>query len=169
MPLHRYLPFILLSLGTGLIPVTAHEHGAEGVPEGKAVSPDPLDSILWIHIFTMITAFGVIIPFGMVLGIIRSRWHVPVQVLGTVLAVLGWLLGHAHKGRQFAPNIHAAFASSLMSMLALQVGLGIYLRLHLEKGWHGVARWHLVRLHGIVGKVMPVVSWTQMLFGGITA
>ncbi|RPB05704.1 hypothetical protein L873DRAFT_1661934 [Choiromyces venosus 120613-1] len=170
MSLHRrYLPLILLSIGTRLVPAAAHDHHGEGIPEGEAVSPDPLDSILWIHIFTMISAFGIIFPFGMVLGIVRSRWHVPVQVLGTALAVLGWLLGHAHKGRQFAPNIHAAFATSLMSMLALQVGLGIYLKLHLEKGWHGVIRRHMVRLHGIVGKVMPVVSWTQMLFGGITA
>ncbi|CUS10934.1 unnamed protein product [Tuber aestivum] len=169
MSLRRYLPFLLLALGIRLVPVTAHEHHAEEIPEGEAVSPDPLDSILWIHIFTMMAAFGMVLPFGMVLGLVRSRWHVPVQVLGSVLAVLGWFLGHAHKGRQFAPNIHAAVASSLMGMLALQVGLGIYLKLHLEKGWHALARRHLVRLHGVVGKVMPVVSWTQMLFGGITA
>jgi hypothetical protein len=89
--------------------------------------------------------------------------------VATVIALMGWFLGHAHKGRQFAPNIHSAFASSLMSMLATQVGVGIYLKLHLERGVHGRVRPFVVTLHGILGKAMPLVSWVQMLFGGITA
>lgn len=149
--------------------VDAHEHHDDKIPDGQAVSPDPLDSILWIHIIIQTVAFGLIFPTGVVLGIVRSRWHVPVQVVGSVLAVLGWFLGHAHKGRQFARNIHASFASSLMLMLIIQVGLGIYLKLHLEKGIHGRIRRSVVFGHGIIGKVMPVVSWVQMLFGGITA
>ena len=100
---------------------------------------------------------------------IRSRWHVPTQVLGTVLAIAAYFLGHKHKGRQFAPNIHAQFANTLGFMLALQIMLGIYLKLHLEKGFWGLIRPWLVRMHGVVGKALPVVSWTQMLFGGITA
>lgn len=99
--------------------------------------------------------------------IVRSRWHVPVQVVGTVIAVVGYFLGHAHKGRQFAPNVHHSFANWLMLMLAAQVGLGFYLKLHLEKGGQGRIRWIFVLAHGVLGKIMPVVSWTQMLFGGI--
>ena len=101
--------------------------------------------------------------------IVRSRWHVPVQVLGTALAVLGYFLGHAHKGRQFGPNIHSHFSSSLMLMLFTQIILGVYLRLHLSKGMHGRIRKPVVLVHGIIGKLLPVVSWVQMLFGGITA
>jgi hypothetical protein len=56
-----------------------------------------------------------------------------------------------------------------MLMLAIQIGLGIYLRLHLEKGINGKIRRYAVSAHGALGKVMPVVSWVQMLFGGITA
>lgn len=78
-------------------------------------------------------------------------------------------LGHVHRGRQFASNIHASFASSLMSMLALQAALGVYLKLHLENGFHGRVRSIIVSLHGVLGKAIPVVSWVQMLFGGITA
>jgi hypothetical protein len=101
--------------------------------------------------------------------IVRSRWHVPVQVVGTAIAILAYFLGHAHKGRQFAPNIHEAFATSLMLMLVIQVILGVYLKLHLSRGIHSRVRPWAVRLHGIVGKVMPIASWIQMLFGGITA
>ena len=100
---------------------------------------------------------------------IRSRWHVPLQTFGTVLALLAYFLGHKHKGRQFAPNIHAMFANSLGLMLATQVLIGIYLKLHLERGINGRVRRHVVRAHGVLGKLLPVASWVQMLFGGITA
>src|SRR5450432_4162621 len=100
---------------------------------------------------------------------VKNRWHVPTQVFGTILAIVGYFLGHAHKGRQFAPNIHAFFATWLNLMLAVQVGLGIYLRLHLEKGFQGKLRRYFVITHSIIGKLMPVVAWVQMLFGGITA
>lgn len=47
--------------------------------------------------------------------------------------------------------------------------MGAYLRLHLEKGINGQLR-KVVRLgHSILGKVFPVASWVQMLFGGIAA
>lgn len=101
--------------------------------------------------------------------IVRSRWHVPVQIVGTIIAVLAYFLGHAHKGRQFAPNIHASFANLLMLMMIIQVVLGVYLRLHLAKGIHGRIRRLIVPVHGVLGKIMPLVAWAQMLFGGITA
>jgi len=40
----------------------------------------PVDPLLWIHIALQTLVWGVIFPTGMVLGISRSRWHVPVQV-----------------------------------------------------------------------------------------
>jgi hypothetical protein len=101
--------------------------------------------------------------------LIRSRWHVPVQSLATCLAILGYFLGHAHKGRQFAPNAHGAFAPILHSLLAAQVLLGVYLKLHWERGIHGRIRWFALRLHGPIGKLLPVAAWTQMLLGGIAS
>lgn len=117
-----------------------------------------------------IFAWGILFPTGMVLGIVRSRWHVPCQTLASGLAILGYILGHAHKGRQFAsPNVHAKFASWLMFMLLAQVVLGVYLRLHLERGFQGKIRKWFVLGHGVLGKVIPVAAWVQMLFGGIVA
>ncbi|EEP79541.1 conserved hypothetical protein [Uncinocarpus reesii 1704] len=157
----------LLALSLTVV-VHGHEHH-DDLPEGQFVSVEPLDSILWIHILLMTVAFGFIFPTGMVLGIVRSRWHVPVQILGTVVAFLAYFLGHMHKGRRFAPNIHAAFANSLMLMLIIQLVLGTYLKLHLSKGIHSKIRKYVVTLHGVMGKMMPLVSWIQMIFGGITA
>lgn len=56
-----------------------------------------------------------------------------------------------------------------MLMLISQIAMGIYLKLHLEKGIHGKIRKIVVKGHGIVGKALPVVTWVQFLFGGITA
>ena len=56
-----------------------------------------------------------------------------------------------------------------MLMLLVQVVLGVYLKLHLERGIHARIRRYTVMGHGVVGKALPVVSWVQMLFGGITA
>ncbi|KAK5459875.1 hypothetical protein LTS15_004004 [Exophiala xenobiotica] len=176
-------PLLLLCLQPLLFAsaVSAHGGHTDKIPEGEAVSPDPLDSRLWTHILLMIVSFGMIFPYGMVLGIIRSRWHVPVQIVGTVVATVAYFLGHMHKGRQFKhPNIHASFANSLVLMLIVQVGLGAGLKLHLEEksGWIGRmfggkmgrgGRRGVVVVHGWLGKVMPIVAWTQMLFGGIVA
>ena len=129
----------------------------------------------------MLLSFGIIYPIGMVFGLVKSKWHVPTQILGTVIAVPAYFLGHMHKGRQFkSPNIHASFANSLVLMTVVQVGIGVGLKLHLDerKGVVGRvfggkvgkgSRRGVVIVHGVLGKAMPIVAWTQMLFGGIVA
>ncbi|CAK7216102.1 hypothetical protein SBRCBS47491_002718 [Sporothrix bragantina] len=152
------------------LPAAAHEHGEDHIPEGETISVDPIDSTLWVHILLMTFVWGILFPLGMVLGIIKNRWHVPVQVVATALAILGYVLGHMHKGRQFVGgNVHAKFATPLFFMLIAQVTLGIYLRLHLERGFQGRIRPIFRIAHGTLGKAFPVLAWVQMVFGGITA
>ena len=55
----------------------AHEHHEELSEEQQNA---PVDAILWIHIFLQIGVWGVLFPTGMVLGMSKSRWHVPLQV-----------------------------------------------------------------------------------------
>jgi len=87
-----------------------------------------------------------------------------------LISVVGYFLGHAHKGRQFKHNIHSSFASPLMIILIAQLAIGVYLRLHLERGTLGtIRRWVLVPIHSTVGKVFPILSWVQMGFGAIAA
>ncbi|KAL2162896.1 hypothetical protein VTH06DRAFT_6732 [Thermothelomyces fergusii] len=145
-------------------------HHADKIPEGQTVSPDPIDTTLWAHIFVQMLAFGVLFPIGMVFGVVKSRWHVPLQVFSTALALLGYALGHLHGGRQFHPkNVHAEAANPLFLLMATQVAFGIYLKLHLEKGIHGRIRPFFRIAHSINGKAFPVYAWVQMVFGGITA
>jgi hypothetical protein len=51
----------------------------------------------------------------------------------------------------------------------VQVVLGGYLKLHIEKGFLGRMRKVLVRAHGVLGGIMPVAAWVQMLLGGIAS
>ncbi|TKX22215.1 hypothetical protein C1H76_5504 [Elsinoe australis] len=145
----------------------AHEHHGEGIPEGHAITQDPIDSILWTHIILQTFAWGILFPTGMVLGLVRSRFHVPVQVVASLLAIVGYFLGHWHKGRQFSPGAHSAFANWLMLLLIGQVSLGAYLRLHLERSFFGKSRVFFVKIHKVLGIIIPIAAWVQMLFGGI--
>jgi hypothetical protein len=45
--------------------VSAHEHHDEDLPPGQVITFDPVDSILWTHIFFMTLSFGVLFPTGM--------------------------------------------------------------------------------------------------------
>jgi hypothetical protein len=74
-----------------------------------------------------------------------------------------------HKGRQFSPSAHGKFAKWIMLLLIIQAGLGIYLKLHLERGFQGKLRKYFVAAHGVIGKALPLAAWVQMLFGGIAA
>lgn len=144
-----------------------HEH--HHMPEGEFVTGEPLDAIMWLHIFAMGIAFGVIFPIGMVCGLTKSKWHVPVQILGSCLAIAGYFLGHAHKGRSFpAGNIHSKFATWVMLTAIVQVSIGVILKLHIDRGFLGKIRQVLVKIHLVIAILFPVMSWVQMVFGAIT-
>lgn len=50
-------------------------------------------------------AFGILYPLGMILGLAKNKWHVPVQILASTLFVIGYFLAHAHNGRNYVINI----------------------------------------------------------------
>jgi hypothetical protein len=162
--------FVAVCLAATTLAHDHHHGGASKIQDDETVSKDPIDAILWAHIFIQITAFGVIFPLGMVFGMSKSRWHVPTQALGSALAAAGYALGHLHHGREFAEyNAHSLFAPILNLSLIAQVLMGVYLKLHLERGVHGRIRRVVRPVHSLLGKGMPVVAWTQMVLGGITA
>jgi len=59
--------------------VSCHEHH-DDTPIPTAEATAPIDSILWFHIFLQGAVWGILFPIGMVLGLSRSKWHVPLQV-----------------------------------------------------------------------------------------
>ncbi|KAF8956933.1 hypothetical protein BDZ97DRAFT_141459 [Flammula alnicola] len=141
--------------------VLAHPHH-DTLTEEQALAP--IDNILWIHMFLQAMVWGVMFPIGMVLGLTRSKWHVPLQATGYALTVGGYILGHSHKGRSFLHSFHGTFANILIIPILAQFVVGIYLKLHIhEKS----IRPYIVVVHGIIGKAYPILGWSQMLFGVI--
>lgn len=86
------------------------------------------------------------------------------QSTGIVLTIGGYILGHMHGGRKFLESAHGAFANVVIIFVAAQLGLGIYLKLHIHER---SIRPYVVILHGVIGKTYPIIGWTQMLFGAI--
>ncbi|EGN97018.1 hypothetical protein SERLA73DRAFT_185298 [Serpula lacrymans var. lacrymans S7.3] len=111
MPKLSTLPTFLSALVLTAVVVSAHEHHDE-LSEEEATAP--VDTILWIHMGLQALVWGILFPVGMVLGITRSRWHVPLQSAGFALTIAGIVLGHSHKGRQFLPSAHGVFANVLI-------------------------------------------------------
>ncbi|GJE98791.1 Ytp1 domain-containing protein [Phanerochaete sordida] len=160
MPRRTLLPAAaaVLSLAAA---AAAHEHHEHLDEEAQN---KPVDAILWIHIFLQMAVWGVLFPTGMVLGLSKSRWHVPLQSVGIALTLGGYILGHAHGGRAFLAGIHGLFANIMLAPIFLQLALGIYLKLHIHE--ESVRPW-AVRFHSVVGKAYPVIGWAQMLFGAV--
>ncbi|OLL24575.1 Protein YTP1 [Neolecta irregularis DAH-3] len=89
--------------------------------------------------------------------------------IGLFKVVLGYFLGHAHKGRQFQSNIHSNFAPWLLTIIFFQVSFGILLKGHYNTPTFGKILSFVVPVHSIMGKLIPVLSYVQIVFGGITA
>ncbi|KAG9082070.1 hypothetical protein FS749_007132, partial [Ceratobasidium sp. UAMH 11750] len=137
----------------------AHPHHGDGG------DPDaPIDAVLWLHILIQLTVWGGMFGVGMVLGITRSKWHVPVQATAYLITTVGYILGHSHKGRSFPESAHGTAANLILIPLLAQLSLGIYLKLHIHE--ETIRPWAVV-LHGIIGKSWLVIGWVQMLFGVI--
>ncbi|CAE7226463.1 unnamed protein product [Rhizoctonia solani] len=139
--------------------VSAHPHHENG-----GNSEAPIDAILWIHIVVQLLIWGGIFGIGMVLGITRSKWHVPVQSAAYLITAAGYILGHSHKGRSFPESAHGRVANFILFPLLAQLVLGIYLKLHIHE--QTIRPWAVVA-HGIIGKSWLIIGWTQMLLGAI--
>ncbi|CAE6454802.1 unnamed protein product [Rhizoctonia solani] len=139
--------------------VSAHPHHENG-----GNSEAPIDAILWIHIVVQLIVWGGIFGIGMVLGITRSKWHVPVQSAAYLMIAAGYILGHSHKGRSFPESAHGRVANFIFFPLLAQLALGIYLKLHVHE--QTIRPWAVVA-HGIIGKSWLAIGWIQMLLGAI--
>ena len=76
IPQLRYTLTVLLFC-LAATPALAHEHDDDVSGEDANA---PVDGILWIHMFLQAAVWGFLFPIGMVLGLSRSKWHVPLQV-----------------------------------------------------------------------------------------
>ncbi|KAG0950377.1 hypothetical protein G6F29_007444 [Rhizopus arrhizus] len=136
----------------------------------NAATNEPIGLIMTLHIAFMVTSFGILYPLGMILGLAKNKWHVPVQILASTLFVIGYFLAHAHNGRNYEPHIaHRWFADIVIWTVIMQFVLGVYLKLHLERNFHGRVRPVLVKIHKILGASIPVIGYVQIMLGVIAS
>ncbi|OBZ90634.1 Protein YTP1 [Choanephora cucurbitarum] len=159
--------------------MSEHDHGSSmghshnldpSLFDNSAATDEPIGLIMTLHIVFMVTAFGILYPLGMVLGLAKNKWHVPVQVLASAIFVVGLFLAHAHNGRNYEPHIaHRWFASIVIWLVVSQFVLGVYLKLHLEKGIQGKIRPAMTKLHKAMGALVPVIGYVQIVLGVIAS
>lgn len=145
-----------------------YAHGGHTTVNVDEEKKKPIDAALWLHIAMEATAWGVLFPLAMVLGLIRHTLHVPLSIAAVALSLGGYFLGSHHKGRQFSHTVHGTNARVLLVVLLTQAVCGTYLRLHLS--WRGEARVRpvVLRIHGILGRAFPLLGWVQAVFGVAT-
>ncbi|KAG0143741.1 hypothetical protein CROQUDRAFT_660817 [Cronartium quercuum f. sp. fusiforme G11] len=126
----------------------------------------PLPLTLRVHAIVQLITWAIIFPTGFVLGLSKSRYHVPCQIAGMVLTLPGFLLPHFAHERHPHSNAHTVFGSILACYMLGQVGCGIFLSLHIYQ----TSRFRrIVQLvHSFLGFCFPIISWIQLLLGGIT-
>ncbi|KAJ1732255.1 hypothetical protein LPJ61_002137 [Coemansia biformis] len=154
----------ILALAASAQTVQAHDHHGANL---NFDTGEPIGGALKAHILLMSVAFGVLFPVGLVLGLRRHKWHVPVQATGTALAVAGFVLGHVrgHGGRAFPDNAHSKFSWFMLWLLAAQAGAGVYLKLHTERRFKDRARPYIRIAHRYMAPLMVVATYAQVLMG----
>lgn len=162
-------PPLLCSLLVAAVLVScARAHGNHAHAPTAEAAKAPVDARLWLHIGLETTAWAVLFPLAMVLGLVRHRLHAPLSAAALVLSLLAYLFGQHHGGRQFRHTVHGTFASVLFVALLTQLACGVYLKLHLTWSRERTVRPIVLGLHGVLGRAFPVLGWTQMVFGVAT-
>ncbi|KAK9767383.1 hypothetical protein K7432_002868 [Basidiobolus ranarum] len=144
-------------------------HGSDG--SGTPLDIPDYNGVLTVHILCMVASYGFIIPVGVVLGLIRSRWHVPTQIVGSMIAALGFFLGfmhdvgsthhHEHSHR----NPHSSFAWVMILALISQGLFGFYIKFY-KKSTANLRK--IVKVaHRWLGISTIVLAYVQMLLGAI--
>ncbi|CAO3572309.1 unnamed protein product [Mortierella alpina] len=73
------------------------DHMDEVNPNAHAVHPGHLaDPLIIIHATCMFTAYGVLMPIGIMLGIRRHKYHVPWNAAMFLVAMAGYFFGYGH-------------------------------------------------------------------------
>lgn len=152
-------------LGAALVAL-AYAHGGHHTPVNVVEEKKkPVDAALWIHIALEATAWAVLFPLAMVLGLVRHKLHVPLSIAALGVAFTGYFFGSHHGGRQFTHTVHGTTASLLFVVLLVQAVCGVYLKLHLSWRPEQYIRPVVLRVHGFLGRAFPIIGWTQMVFG----
>ncbi|KAF9921069.1 hypothetical protein FBU30_008946 [Linnemannia zychae] len=73
------------------------DHMNDANPHAHAIDGDHLSNpFIIIHVACMISAYGILMPLGIMLGIRRHKYHIPVNSLMFLIAMAGYIFGYGH-------------------------------------------------------------------------
>ncbi|KAG0373806.1 hypothetical protein BGX24_011221 [Mortierella sp. AD032] len=83
------------------------DHMNDANPHAHAVDGDHLSNpLIIIHVTCMIAAYGILMPLGIMLGIRRHKYHVPVNTLMFLIAMTGYFFGYGHHMFGIGEGVH---------------------------------------------------------------
>ncbi|KAI9030343.1 hypothetical protein DFJ74DRAFT_466441 [Hyaloraphidium curvatum] len=157
----------------GSFPTMDHG-GHDGGPEGAGTIPPgspARDTFLLLHAALMTLGFGVLLPLGAVLGMVRSKHHRTIQGIGVGVVAAGMVPTFFHSSDHVPPGPHQVFGWLLLALLACQVAAG--LGLHTANAAHvaASARSAMLRVasawHRAFGVAIFLFPYVQIQFGVI--
>ncbi|KAF0387748.1 putative Integral membrane protein Ytp1 [Gigaspora margarita] len=140
--------------------ISAHEHHETSEIMNDEAFQAPIDGILLAHIAFMFLAFGIIYPTGMELALsCPDNWFYfsPQSVIFLIMDMVE------------ENSLVTIFTVYLHLSSFIQVGIGAYLKLHLTSGPNKWFRPLFTKVHKIVGILIPILGYAQMVFGVITS
>ncbi|KAI8083167.1 uncharacterized protein BX664DRAFT_380492 [Halteromyces radiatus] len=129
--------FVLLSLYATIV-ASQHHMSTEDppLPAFNATGEEPMSYALlpdnkgyfYTHVVFMVIAFWILMPMGVMFGIARSPFHVPVQIIAFLTSLLGYFFGHlyAHSTPHlYKGNSHHKLGWIIFLFLITQIAVGV--------------------------------------------
>lgn len=160
-----------------------YEEGNHDIPEGQYTSNESVGAGMWTYVLVTMLAFGILFPIGLMMGLARHRYFIPMQIVAAATAVVGMVFGLTHGGRRYSPNnIALIWGWVLMVLAGIQVFFAVFLQIPLrtregELEENSVLRRYpfFYRVRNVLSKCLlvlacflPIASWVQFGFIFIT-
>lgn len=131
-----------------------HDHS------GAVYIDHKLTGMMILHFALVAIAFGFVLPYGFVCKQARSRWHLIVQIVGGVLAVLAALSGHITGIEWYNPWLIDFCAIWGLAC----VGGTLLLQIYMPRGILSTMREVVNKVHTAISLLQPLVCF---VFAGL--
>ncbi|KAJ3026281.1 hypothetical protein HK097_006484, partial [Rhizophlyctis rosea] len=122
----------------------------------------------------MLLSYGIIFPLGFLFALAKSKKHAPTQIVGSLVAGAGFMMGHLNRTPFWEGNPHVRFQWWMLVILVGQVGVGVGLKVTKMKDapksrvlqFLQSIRLRILRpIHVILGWSFVILPYVQGIFG----
>ncbi|KAG0307746.1 hypothetical protein BGZ99_001375 [Dissophora globulifera] len=138
------------------------DHMNDVNPSAIPVSAEHIHNpLIIIHVTCMITAYGLLLPIGIMLGVRKSKYHIPWNTAMVIVALAGYFFGYFHHMFGIGEGAHedaAAEGDGMAGMKKRQVVIGDVSAEHYGWRWKATA-------HGAMGTLLLILLFVQVGMG----